>query len=125
MCALQKQTLHRKIAKLYILYDIAIKNERKQGQFWVQPIFSTEKRLLQGTSDNLIKEMLAEDMEKYVDYFRMPSQIFKALLALVRPTITKQYFIRDFTWDSAPTYTALFSIRREYEIPVIYLQSWT
>jgi len=63
----------------------------------VQPIFSTEKRLLQGTSDNLIKEMLAEDMEKYVDYFRMPSQIFKALLALVRPTITKQYFIRDFT----------------------------
>lgn len=61
----------------------------------MRPIFNAERRLRQGASDNLIKEMLAEDMEKYVDYFRMPSQIFEALLALVGPTITKQYFIHD------------------------------
>ncbi|KYN22382.1 hypothetical protein ALC57_05216 [Trachymyrmex cornetzi] len=39
--------------------------------------------------------MLAENMKKYVHYFRMPSQMFEVLLALVEPTITKQYFIRD------------------------------
>ncbi|KYN43061.1 hypothetical protein ALC56_02500 [Trachymyrmex septentrionalis] len=78
-----------------IIYFVRYCNERKQRQFWVRSIFNTERKLQQGASDNLIKEMLAEDMEKYVDYFRMPSQIFEALLPLVGSTITKQYFIRD------------------------------
>jgi hypothetical protein len=96
-CAFKKQELRRKIAKLYILYNIAIKNERneRKRQFWVRPIFNAERRLQQGASDNLVKEMVAEDKEKYVDYFRMPHQIFEALLALVGPIIAKQYVIRE------------------------------
>ena len=63
--------------------EIKIKNE---------PILvSNERRLLQGTNDNLVKEILIEDREKYVDYFRMPPQLFKALVGSV---ITKEYVVR-------------------------------
>ncbi|XP_018336981.1 PREDICTED: uncharacterized protein LOC108745356 [Trachymyrmex septentrionalis] len=47
-----------------IIYFVRYCNERKQRQFWVRSIFNTERKLQQGASDNLIKEMLAEDMEK-------------------------------------------------------------
>ncbi|KAM0737133.1 Protein ANTAGONIST OF LIKE HETEROCHROMATIN PROTEIN 1 [Formica fusca] len=38
--------------------------------------------------------MLAEDMEKYMDYFRMTSQLFEALLILVGPVLVKEYVVR-------------------------------
>ncbi|XP_011174775.1 protein ALP1-like [Solenopsis invicta] len=39
--------------------------------------------------------MVAKDTEKYLDYFRMPHQLFEKLLALVRPIIAKQNVIRE------------------------------
>ncbi|EZA51534.1 hypothetical protein X777_09781 [Ooceraea biroi] len=39
--------------------------------------------------------MLVEDIEKYIDYFRMPSQLFKTLLTLVQPIIIKKYVVRE------------------------------
>jgi hypothetical protein len=97
VCPFKRQKLCRKIAKLYILYNDILRSERnaRKRKFWVRPIFNAETRLQQGASDNLVKEMMAEDIEKYVDYFRMPHQLFEALLALVGPIIDKQYVIRE------------------------------
>ncbi|XP_071578909.1 putative nuclease HARBI1 [Temnothorax nylanderi] len=95
-CPFKKQQLRSKIIKLYSLYIIAERNENeKQRRYWVRPIFSMERRLNQGASENLVKEMLAEDREKYLDYFRMPPQLFNVLLTLVEPVIIKQYVIRE------------------------------
>jgi len=68
---LYEQKLRRKIAKLYILYTISKKEESisRERKYWVRPIFSIKKRLLQEASENLIKEMQEEDVEKYVDYY--------------------------------------------------------
>lgn len=61
----------------------------------MRPIFSRERRLQQGASENLVKEMLAEDIEKYIDYFRMLSQLFEVLLTLVGPIIVKENVVRE------------------------------
>lgn len=92
-----KNNLRRKIKKLYLLYIIALKEENyiKKRQFWVRPLFTVRRRLLQGASDNLVKEMETEDKEKVINYFRMDSIIFQTLLQLVGPSIIKQYVVRD------------------------------
>lgn len=85
-----RQKLHRKIVKLYILYYISKKKENKrERRYWVRPIFIVQKRLLQGASENLIKEMQKQDVEKYIDYFRLPPQLFEELLKLVGPLSLK------------------------------------
>lgn len=68
-------------------------NEKRK--YWVRSIFSVERRSLQGASENLVKEMMIEDVEKYMDYFRMPPQLFEMLLKLVGPVIEKEYVIRE------------------------------
>lgn len=98
-----QQQLRQKIAKLYILYKIKRKRECTQRTCWVRPIFTCERRFLQGASDNLIREMENEDVEKYVDYFRMPPQLFNKLLKLIEPNIIKQNVIH----DPIPSHTRL------------------
>jgi len=70
-------------------------NKKRQQRFWIRPIFTPQKRLLQGASANLVKEMQAEDEEKYVNYFRLPLQLFEELLKLVGPVIAKEHVVRD------------------------------
>lgn len=96
-CVFEKQELRRKIVKLYSLYIITERNEnnKKKRKYWVRRIFSIERRFQQGASENLVKEMLAEDTEKYVDYFRMAPQLFEALLTLVGPVIAKEHVVRE------------------------------
>ncbi|XP_018312948.1 putative nuclease HARBI1, partial [Mycetomoellerius zeteki] len=77
--------------------------ECTQRTCWVRPIFTCERRFLQGASDNLIREMENEDVEKYVDYFRMPPQLFNKLLKLIEPNIIKQNVIH----DPIPSHTRL------------------
>lgn len=60
-------------------------------------IFTIERRLKQGGSENLVKEMLAlkyVDTEKYVNYFRITLQLFKTLLTLIKPVIIKKNVVR-------------------------------
>lgn len=92
-----QQELHRKIFKMYALYIIVLseENSEKEREFWVRPIFTVHRRLLQGASDNLVKEMESEDKEKFVNYFRMDPIILHELLKLVGPSIVKQYVVRD------------------------------
>lgn len=61
--------------KLYVLYTIIKKRNkeiRNKRHYWVRPIFSEERRLKQGTSNNLVREMEFVDEEKYFNYFRIP-----------------------------------------------------
>lgn len=89
--------LRRKIMQLYALYHTVLSDENrvKQRQFWVRPIFTTERRLLQGASDNLVREMVTEDRDKFVNYFRMDPAIFEKLHGLIGPSIEKQSVVRE------------------------------
>lgn len=89
--------LRNKILRLYALYNVVVSREKatQRRQFWVRPIFTAERRFLQGASDNLVREMETEDAEKFVNYFRMDRGIFEHLLQLIGPSITKQSVVRD------------------------------
>jgi len=52
-------------------------------------MFTQRMRHLQGASDNLIVRMQAIDREKFFNYFRMTSELFEELLALVELRIYK------------------------------------
>ena len=49
----------------------------------IRPKFREERRLMQGASDNLVREMEDTDVEKYFNYFRMPFETFQKLLTII------------------------------------------
>jgi len=69
ICALRRQVYsntvdssvaHLKLRKLIATWLLMKKKQNQRSavrKFWVHPIFSYENRLLQGASDNLIKEL--------------------------------------------------------------------
>lgn len=74
-----------------------VQRERKnqKRKFWVRPIFTLERRFLQGASNNLIPEMLNSEDKKYCNFLRLPPMLFEKLLEIVRPKIEKQYVVRE------------------------------
>ena len=58
-------------------------------------IFTPERRLLQGASNNLIPEMLNSNDSKYCNFLRLTPELFEKLLEIVGPNIEKQYAIRE------------------------------
>lgn len=95
-----RQEIYRKIIKMYALYSILIKSEKEainkgKRKYWVSPIFTVERRLAQGASNNLVNELEQQDREKFVNYFRLEPTLFEKLLQLVRPSITKQSVVRE------------------------------
>lgn len=98
----QKQTLRqrsierRQIVKLFTLWKLLKDEEEKaRHRTWVRPIFTERLRVLQGASDNLVREMEFGDHEMFQNYCRMSAEMFSELLAIVGPRIEKQYIIRD------------------------------
>lgn len=94
-----RQEIRRKIIKMYALYSLIMKSERKtiikgKRKYWVRPIFIIERRLAQGASNNLVNELRQQDHENFINYFRMEPALFEKLLQLVRPQITKQSAVR-------------------------------
>ncbi|XP_024889713.1 protein ALP1-like, partial [Temnothorax curvispinosus] len=77
-------------------YKYLKRRQRKADlhRFWVRPIFSVQKRYQQGDSDNLIKEIINTDPDKYFEYFRMNIDVFNKLLELIEPSITKLDVVR-------------------------------
>ncbi|XP_018370991.1 PREDICTED: uncharacterized protein LOC108766295 [Trachymyrmex cornetzi] len=95
-----RHEIHRKINKLYALYYLTLKSERtimnkRKRKYWVRSIFSIERRLAQGASNNLVNELEQRDHEKFFNYFRMEPVLFEKLLQLVGPSITKQSAVRE------------------------------
>jgi len=98
----QRECRRRQLLKAFIIYrQIKNRENKKKQKFWVRPIFTEERRRLQGASDNLIREMQYIDIDKYIEYLRMDVETFHELLQLVGPKIEKQYVIRSPI--SAPT----------------------
>lgn len=91
-----KKKIRKKILKLYTLYIVQedIEKRGKKRQFWVRPIFTEERRLMQGVSDNLARELEILDPEKFFNYFRMDFDTFEKLFNIVKPLITKHYIVR-------------------------------
>ncbi|XP_024885604.1 protein ALP1-like [Temnothorax curvispinosus] len=85
----------KKVTAMYYLYLRYKKlEEQKNRRIWVRPIFTEERRLAQGDSNNLLVEMQLTDPEKYFNYLRMSSTIFNELLKIVGPLIKKQTAVR-------------------------------
>lgn len=74
--------------------EINFRNRRNVRRFWVRPIFIAERRLLQEDSNNLVQEMILEDREKFINYFRVTPETFNKLLQIVSPHMQKQFVIR-------------------------------
>lgn len=95
-----KHEICRKIIKMCAFYSLILKSERKiiinksKRKYWVRPIFTIERRLAQGASNNLVNELQQQDHENFVNYFRMEPAFFKKLLQLVGPSIIKQSAVR-------------------------------
>lgn len=60
----------------------------------MKEIFTEERRVLQGASENLVVEMRLYDEESYYNFFRMSPLLFDHLLSIVGPYITKQDAVR-------------------------------
>lgn len=95
--SLMIQETQQKLLKLYLLYRRMKKREKEsiQRRFWVRPIFTMRQRMLQGASNNLIKEMEISDPDKYIEYLRMDVSRFNELLNLIKPKIKKQQAVRE------------------------------
>jgi len=82
-----KETVRRKLVQMYIIYKLMRAEEKKRGseirrntrKFWVRPIFTIERRVTQGASNNLVQEMIFEDREKFFYYFRITPETFEKL----------------------------------------------
>jgi len=70
---------------LFRLYSNVLSQQQKyigKRRFWIQSIFTQRMGRFQGASDNLVLEMQTIDRDKFFNYFRMTSELFKELLAL-------------------------------------------
>lgn len=90
----------KKLLRLYIIYKKMVQHEnaikqKQERNCWIRPIFTPEKRFLQGASDNLIPEMLASNDPKYFNFLRLTPVLFEKLLDIVGPKIQKQYAVRE------------------------------
>ena len=83
------------ILKLFGIWKLMIEEEKAHDRMWVRPIFRERQRLLQGASNNLVREMEFEDNEMFYNYCRMSVEMFHQLLCIVGPLIEKQHVIRD------------------------------
>ena len=98
-----------------------------QRRFWVRPAFTVERRLLQGDSNNLVKEMRLQDPDLFQEYFRMDSDTFDYLFTFVGKDITKKKNCSENSHTCSREIANLFAILGFWGLPVINLvclQNW-
>lgn len=64
------------------------RRRRRRRRWWVRPWIA--RRPAQGIYSNLMVELRAEDPASFVNYLRMPPEMFDELLTRLRPRLTKQ-----------------------------------
>lgn len=89
----KKRRLKLQILKMFVLCHELLKRSKFRSQ-WVRYIFTEERRFLQGASDNLLVELEHYDRDKYINYLRIPPEVFYELLSLVGPSIEKKNCVR-------------------------------
>lgn len=97
-----RELLQRKIINLWKLYLVRKRLLRQKEEriptprrFWVRSIFTTQRRQVQGFSNNLITEMRNHDHDKYLNYFRVAPAVFEQLYERIRPLIEKKDVFRE------------------------------
>jgi len=66
------------------------KSKRQQKSCWVRSWHSSERRLLYGHYDRLMRELRVEYKASFFNFLRMPPGMFDELLARIGPRIQKQ-----------------------------------
>lgn len=91
----QRKLRKNRILKLFAIWKLITSQEKDtHRRIWVRSIFREKQKLLQGASDNLVKEMEFGDQEMFYSYYRMSVKMFDQLLHIVGPHIEKQFVIR-------------------------------
>ena len=71
-------------------------NRRRQRRWWSRSWLSTERRRQFGLYDLLMTELRREDRKEFMNFMRMPPEMFDEILQRVEPRISKQNtFFRD------------------------------
>jgi len=60
----------RHLLQLFGIWKLMVHKKIVRHRKWVRPIFTERRRLLQGASDNLVKEMEFVDHEMFYNYCR-------------------------------------------------------
>lgn len=86
----------KKLIRSILIYKyLKRKNiKKKKSRIWVRSIFIEEKRFQQDDSNNLIKETINSDNDKYLEYLRMNVDTFTELLQLIESDIIKKDVVR-------------------------------
>lgn len=85
-----------KLKNLYIIYWYQkLKELPAKRSIWVKYIFSEERRLAQGMSDNLVLELREFDYQTIYDPFRLSVEMLDELLALMGRIITKKHAVKN------------------------------
>ena len=79
-------------ANLYIVtYEQNRRRRRRQRRWWSRAWLSPERRLQFGLYDQLMMELRREDQRSFMNFMRMPTEMFDEILDRVGPRIAKQH----------------------------------
>ena len=66
-----------------------LQRRRRARRWWVRPWLGLARRLESGHYNRLLKELRVGDENAFMNYVRMPPQLFDELLNRIRPIIQK------------------------------------
>ena len=72
------------------VHEYANQNKRRPRRWWCRAWLSPERRRHFGLYDRLITELWREDGKSFLNFLRMPPDMFDEILERVGPRITKQ-----------------------------------
>ena len=79
-------------ANLHIVtYEQNRRRRRRQLRWWSRAWLSPERRLQFGLYDQLMMELRREDQRSFMNFMRMPTEMFDEILDRVGPRIAKQH----------------------------------
>ena len=64
-----------------------LRRRRRARRWWVRPCLAPARRLEYGHINRLLQELRVEDENAFMNYVRMPPQLFDELLNRIRPII--------------------------------------
>ena len=79
-------------ANLHIVtYEQNRRRRRRQRRWWSRAWLSPERRLQFGLYDQLMMELRRKDQRSFMNFMRMPTEMFDEILDRVGPRIAKQH----------------------------------
>lgn len=88
VCSLKMAKKRAAAALVLAILDEEEETSKRERTMWVRDLY--KRRDDRGCFQNLVKELMLQDVEKFREYLRMDTGSFYALVEKVRPLITKQ-----------------------------------